>query len=248
MKLVSWNCRKGLNKTKNQKLLELAPDLAIIQESFHPNEFQQDILFENAIWVGEEKKNGLGISILSFSKDYQLSLLVDEVKYDWVVPIKVSGKENFILIAVWTKRMPGFSYGKVLYSALQEYESLIQNDPVIIMGDFNLDKRVPSSFTGVGGYGKIMGLFESYGLKSCYHSNSMEEFSLESAATYYHYGKVDMPFHIDYCFVSQDVLQGMQTFHIGTAEEYLSLSDHVPLVLEFTQGGHGDGSHVPFGC
>lgn len=237
MKLVSWNCKKGLNsKDKGKKLFELFPDIALIQESFHPKEFNDDILYEDAVWVGEEKKNGLGICVLSLSKDYQLSVLVDKVKYEWIVPIKVSGKENFTLIAVWTKRMHSSSYGKVLYSALKEYESLIQNGPVIIMGDFNLDKRVPSSYTGIGGYKKMMELFESYGLISCYHSISKEEFGSESQATYYHYGKIDKPFHLDYCLVSQDILQGMQQFNIGSSKEYLPFSDHVPLVFEFTLG------------
>lgn len=237
MRIVSWNCKKGLNsKEKDKKLFELAPDIAIIQESFHPSDFNKDIKYEDAIWVGEEKKNGLGICVLSLSKDYQLSVLVQDVKYEWIVPIKITGKEDFTLIAVWTKRMPGFSYGKVLFSALEEYGSFIKNRPVIIMGDFNLDKRVPSSYTGIGGYKKMMDLFEGYGLKSCYHSLSNEEFGSEGQATYYHYGKMDKPFHIDYCFVSEDILQSMEQFKIGLGKEYLPFSDHVPLVLEFTLG------------
>lgn len=158
------------------------------------------------------------------------------MKYEWIVPIQVSGKENFTLIAVWTKRLPGMSYGKALYSALKEYENLIQNGPVIVMGDFNLDKRVPSSYTGVGGYNKIIDLFEGYDLKSCYHSISKEAFGSESKATYYHYSKSDRPFHLDYCFVSQHIIQGMKEFYIGSAEEYLPYSDHVPIAFEFTLG------------
>jgi exodeoxyribonuclease III len=237
MKLVSWNCQKGLNsKDKARKLFELCPDIAIIQESFHPNEFNEDIRYEEAIWIGEEKPKGLGICVLSLSKDYHLTQLVDQVKYDWVVPIKVTGKENFTLIAVWTKRSSGTSYGSILYHALQEYESLIQDGPVVIMGDFNLDKRVASSYSGVGGFKKMMGIFENYGLKSIYHINNTEEFGSESVPTYYHYGKSDRPFHLDYCFVSEGIWQGMSQFEIGTSDEYLPFSDHVPLVFEFTLG------------
>lgn len=234
MRLVSWNCRLN-SRDKREKLIEILPDIAVIQESPHPDNLGKDLLYENALWVGKEMKSGLGVSVLSFSQDYQLILLVDEVKYEWIVPIRVTGKENFTLIAVWAKRMPGSSYGKVLYSALHEYERIIQNGPVIIMGDFNLDKKVPSSYSGIG-YEKIMDKLESYGLVSCYHSITMEEFSKESIATYYHYGKLDKPFHVDYCFGSKDVLQGIQSFYTGTPEDYLSLSHHVPLVLEFALG------------
>lgn len=232
MRLVSWNCRLN-SKDRREKLIEILPDLAVIQESPHPDYIANDLLFEDAIWVGQDKNSGLGVSVLSFSKDYQLTLLVDEVKYEWVVPIKVSGKENFTLIAVWAKRMPGASYGKVLYSALQEYEKFIQGGPVIIIGDFNLDKKVRSSYTGIG-YEKIMALFENYDLKSCYHTIEKEEFSTESKATYYHYGKFDKPFHVDYCFGSKEVLEGMHSFTTGTAEEYLPFSHHVPLILDFS--------------
>lgn len=147
--IVSWNCRKGLNQEKGKKLLNLNPYIAIIQECFHPKEFNEEIKYEDVIWVGEEKKKGLGICILSLSKEYVLTLLVDQVIYEWIVPIQVSGKENFTLIAVWTKRMAGFgsSYGKVIYAALKQYENIIQNKSVIMMGDFNLDKRVASSYS-----------------------------------------------------------------------------------------------------
>lgn len=235
MKLVSWNCKKGLNsKDKYKKLSELCPDMAVIQESFHPKEYKDHLNYHDSIWAGENKDKGLGVCVLSFSKDYQLTMLVEEVQYEWIVPIKVTGKESFTLLAVWTKRMTGSSYGKVLYSALQEYERYIVNGPVIIIGDFNLDKRVPSSYSGIGGYKKIIDLFNSFGLKSCYHLLNNEEFGSESHATYYHYGKLDRPFHLDYCLVSHGVLRAIQQFYIGRDMEYAPLSDHLPLVVEFS--------------
>ncbi|AGK54537.1 hypothetical protein B1NLA3E_13955 [Bacillus sp. 1NLA3E] len=59
-------------------------------------------------------------------------------------------------------------------------------------------------------------------------------FTYENQGTYYHYGSRDKPFHLDYCFVSQDILEGIQQFYIGNGKEYLSYSDYVPLVVEFT--------------
>lgn len=80
----------------------------------------------------------------------------------------------------------------------------------------------------------MMEIFEQYGLKSCYHTLNQEEYGNESKATHYYHGKVDRPFHIDYCFVSHNVLQGIDHLAIGGMEEYVPLSDHVPLVLEFS--------------
>lgn len=57
---------------------------------------------------------------MSFSKKYNLTQLVDEIKYEWVIPIKVTGATSFTLFAVWARRMPGYTYGKLVYTALQE--------------------------------------------------------------------------------------------------------------------------------
>ncbi|MEH7415031.1 hypothetical protein V7266_07065 [Neobacillus drentensis] len=151
MKIISWNCLRGtLFKDKLKKITELSPDLAVLPECPAPSTFQNEVEIKDSIWYGEEK--GIGLGILSFSKDYKLSMLVDEIKYEWVVPIKVSGKEDFILLAVWTKRTPGYSsYGHILYSALKEYEHFLKNSRVIIIGDFNIDKNLPRSYSGIQG-------------------------------------------------------------------------------------------------
>lgn len=144
-------------------------------------------------------------------EDYKLEFLVEEIKYEWIMPIKVSGKENFTLIAVLTKKMPSASYGKSLFNAFIEYENLIKNGPVIIMGDFNLEKRVTSSYSGLGGksgYNKIIDLFNSYNLTSCYHHINQEKYGMASQYTYFHHQNLEKPFHIDYCLVSQEFIAG----------------------------------------
>lgn len=236
MKIISWNCNGGLiNKRKHESLLNLSPDIAVIQECRHPDVdgFPNAFNYYDFIWKGGEGSKGL--CVLSFSKDYKLSVLVSEIKYEWVVPIKVSGKADFVLLAVWTKRSPGYSsYGKLLYSALKEYEHFLSNNRVIIVGDFNVDKKLRSSYSGIKGYNQITDLFNSHGIKSCYHHFSNEEYGLESKATHYYHRKSDRPFHIDYCFVSEEILQSTKAFYIGESEEWVKLSDHFPLVLEAT--------------
>ncbi len=221
-------------KDKFKKITELCPDLAVIPELPDPSMFQNEVTIENSIWYGQEK--GIGLGIISFSKDYKLSMLVDEIKYEWVVPIQVSGQEDFILLAVWTKRTPGYSsYGHILYSALKEYEHFLKNKRVIIIGDFNIDKNLPSSYSGIQGrlgFERIIELLHSCGLTSCYHYFSNEEFGSESKATYYHYRKSTLPFHIDYCFASQEMIQRTKQFYVDNDEDWAKLSDHLPLVFE----------------
>lgn len=236
MRIISWNVKNGLNNIeKINRISNLAPDIAILQEVQHPQKSNNDFQFEDYLWVGEERSRGLGLGVFTFSKDYKLELLVEEIKYEWIMPIKVSGKGDFTLIAVWTKRMPSASYGKVLYNAFIEYENLIKNGPVIIIGDFNLEKRVTSSYSGLGGksgYNKIIDLFNSYNLTSCYHHLNQEKYGMESQYTYFHHQSLEKPFHIDYCLVSQEFIADMKKFRIGEIGEYLRVSDHSPLIFE----------------
>ena len=245
MKLVSWNCQGGFD-TKQKKIMSIAPDIAVIQDCLHPSKLQSAIDYSDAVWVGNKEDKGL--CVLSFSKDYKLSMLVDEVKYEWVVPIKVSGDVDLVLLAVWARRMPGYSYGKLVFAALKEYEQFLSNGQVIIIGDFNVDKNVSSSYSGIKGskgFGHLIELLESYGVTSCYHHFSKEEFGLESKANYHHYGKSDRPFHVHYCFASQEILQSVKQFYIGEGEEWAESGYHFPLVLEVAMNAVRDTTNLP---
>ncbi|MGO4890396.1 hypothetical protein ACJ2A9_21830 [Anaerobacillus sp. MEB173] len=232
IKLISWNCSRGLlTKEKYKKLQEFSPDIAIIQESPEPSKFNDDFNYDDAKWIGKE--GGIGLCVISFSDDYKLTVLDDEIKYEWIVPIKVTGKADFVMIAVWTKRVSGYSsYGHLLYTAIEEYKILLNNSKVIIIGDFNVDKNLKASYSGIQGFNQFIALFNKYGLKSCYHHFYNEEFGLESKPTYFHQRKLEKPFHIDYCFVSKDILQIIQKFYLGDLEEWFNLSSHLPLILE----------------
>jgi endonuclease/exonuclease/phosphatase family metal-dependent hydrolase len=45
------------------------------------------------------------------------------------------------------------------------------------------------------------------------------------------YRKIDKPYHIDYAFVSVDILAS-SAISVGKAEEWLEFSDHMPVILE----------------
>lgn len=98
MKIVSWNCQEGfISREKYSKLSSLNPDIAVVQECLHPNEFNNKLKHHDVIWQGKSKSKGL--CVLSFNHDIKLELLEQEDTYQWILPIKVSGKQNFILLA-----------------------------------------------------------------------------------------------------------------------------------------------------
>lgn len=55
---------------------------------------------------------------------------------------------------------------------------------------------------------------------------------MESKYTYYHHQNLEKPFHIDYCLVSKEYIPFIRKFSIGEVSEYLSVSDHSPLIFE----------------
>ncbi len=44
------------------------------------------------------------------------------------------------------------------------------------------------------------------------------------------------PYHIDYCFVSTDMLDRLQSVDIGDFDFWIKYSDHVPLIVTFGNG------------
>ena len=68
---------------------------------------------------------------------------------------------------------------------------------------------------------------------SSYHHYFNEEQGKETQATYYHFHKQDRPFHIDFCFMSKNLLGSLKNVELGSFEEWSGLSDHVPIIVDF---------------
>ncbi|HEX7628372.1 MAG TPA: hypothetical protein VF354_05585 [Candidatus Methanoperedens sp.] len=93
MRLITWNCNRAYGK-KAEQILKFNPDIAIVPEC---EKIGEDT--PKRVWFGD--KNGIGI--FSYS-DYNLELLsIHNPKFKYVIPIKVTDKTSFNLLAVWTK-------------------------------------------------------------------------------------------------------------------------------------------------
>ena len=55
----------------------------------------------------------------------------------------------------------------------------------------------------------------------------------EKHPTFFLQRNLYMPYHIDYCFASADILDKVQNVEIGTYENWSSYSDHAPLTIDF---------------
>ena len=56
----------------------------------------------------------------------------------------------------------------------------------------------------------------------------------EAHPTFYLYKQKDKPYHIDYCFASKDLAERLYDLEIGSYEQWIKYSDHVPMIFTFS--------------
>jgi hypothetical protein len=102
MKLTTWNCARGF-EIKKKLIFSSAPDIAVIQECSKKS--TESLLPDgyDAAWVGDNPNIGIGVF---FKKsEWSVRRLEDATHgIRWVVPYKITGPENFTLIAAMSVR------------------------------------------------------------------------------------------------------------------------------------------------
>jgi len=71
------------------------------------------------------------------------------------------------------------------------------------------------------------------GIESLYHYQCEEPQGEETVPTFYHQKNTEKAYHIDYVFVSSDLIQRCQ-LNFGAKEKWLPISDHMPLCVEIS--------------
>ena len=70
---------------------------------------------------------------------------------------------------------------------------------------------------------------------STYHCQYKQTQGKEEHPTFYMYRHKDKPYHIDYCFASNDMMQKLQSVEVGEYDLWTKHSNHVPLIVTFEQ-------------
>ena len=71
------------------------------------------------------------------------------------------------------------------------------------------------------------------GIESSYHHYFQEEQGKESRPTFFLHRNLLKPYHIDYVFGSQEFTNSLNELEIGKPEQWLNISDHLPLIVSF---------------
>lgn len=235
MKIISWNCNGAFRK-KFEYLIDLNADVLIIQECENPAEAKDNNYIHwanNYFWIGDSKNKGLGI----FAKaDIDLKLLdwsdnYKDHKVKHFLPCLVNGEIQ--LLGVWThqNKSPNFGYIGQFWKYLQINKQNLNNS--IIAGDFN-SNVIWDEWDRWWNHSDIVRELEEIGIHSLYHKFTNELQGKETRPTFHLHRNLAKPYHIDYCFASAKLSECIKSIIIEPFENWKHLSDHSPVIVEFT--------------
>ncbi len=232
LRIVTWNCNMAL-RLKFERLRSLRPDVAVIQECADPagaNGWHPDCTaFE---WIGFNPDKGLGIFTFG---DLALAKHPGYAEaYALYLPVAVTGRCRFNLLGVWSadpRRIPEGATNDPL-TALRHYRNFLAAGPAIVAGDFN---RLPQQLSARrGGPGSsVVDVLAGAGLTNADYAMSDASGQQALRRTHYHQRKFSRGFVVDYMFIPAAEVARLTAFGVGDPHDWITWSDHVPLVAEF---------------
>jgi len=234
MKIITWNCNMAF-RNKVQLLTVQQPDLLVIPECEHPDKivFPGDYQPSSKLWFGSNLHKGLGI--FSFGS-YSLKLRrTHEPAFRMVVPVQVKGPGISLgLYAIWANNPddPDGAYVEQVWKAINHYKKHLKNTNTLLVGDFNSNTIWDRQYRK-GNHSHVVEFLEKKGIHSCYHHHHKQKQGKEKHPTLYMYRHKDKPYHIDYCFVSEDLVGRINSVEVGDFRTWVKYSDHVPIVISF---------------
>ncbi|MBL7887130.1 MAG: endonuclease/exonuclease/phosphatase family protein [Flavobacterium sp.] len=235
MKLITWNCNMAFRK-KAEPILAYYPDIIVVPECENPEKliFDKDHLIpRDSVWYGTNPNKGLGV--FSYA-EYKLKLLdCHNPDFKNILPIAVSGgKIDFILFAIWANNPEDKDgqYITQIWKAFHFYESLLTENSAIFIGDFN-SNSIWDKPRREGNHSTLVTKLASKNIESVYHKFHQQEQGKENHPTLFMYRHHDKPYHLDYCFVSEDFIEKLEHVEVGSYEDWCQYSDHCPLLVHF---------------
>jgi exodeoxyribonuclease III len=223
-------------RKKAGRIMLHKPDIVIVPECEHPDKlnFNSEIPVPTSIfWFGENKNKGL--AVFSYGEYKFQPLDEHNPNFRMILPFNVSnGEFDFVLFAIWANNPqdPKFQYVGQIWKAIHYYEDLLKNEKIILAGDFNsssiwdLPRREHN-------HSNVVNHLKQKGIYSAYHQFYNQKQGAEEHPTLFMYRHRDKPYHIDYCFASTHFIEKLQSVEIGNYEQWIKLSDHMPVIVSF---------------
>ena len=100
---------------------------------------------------------------------------------------------------------------------------------MIAIGDFN-SNTIWDWYYAELSHSELVKKLGRFGLVSAYHTLRGEQHGQEVTPTQFMYRHLAHPYHLDYAFVSQSLSRSCELL-VGNPSEWLTKSDHMPLIL-----------------
>jgi len=221
-------------RKKAEAILAFEPDILVLPEC----ECIEKLIFKTGVkqpssvlWFGTNKHKGLGIIAYN---GIQLTLIhKHKTSIKIVAPVAVTGGEfDFTLFAVWAYNPndPDGTYVEQVWKAIHHYKKLLKPERTILAGDFN-SNTIWDRPRRVGNHSSVVKFLEKRGIHSAYHLHHKQIQGKEDHPTFYLYRHLDKPYHLDYCFASEDIAKNITAVEVGDHDTWTRYSDHVPLMV-----------------
>lgn len=234
MKVIVWNCNMAFRK-KAESILTTMPDILIVPECEHPDK----LIFKNEVqkprdlfWFGQNLNKGLGV--FSYS-DFKIKLhSVHNPEFKYVLPLSVSNSTiEFTIFAIWAQKPQNHDcYTEQIWNAVHFYSNLLNKENVILAGDFN-SSSIWDKPNRVYNHTNLVNFLKNKNIQSTYHNFYHQEQGKENDSTLFMHRKIDRPYHIDFCFASNNLINKIKNVEIGKYENWIKYSDHLPLTVTF---------------
>ena len=149
--------------------------------------------------------------------------------------LKLFYKHNMRTEGFWVpmdnKENNNARYIAQVWLAINHYSELLDK-PIIIVGDFN-SNQIWDKEKRIANHSDVVKLLSDKSIESLYHKMNSENQGKETQPTFFLHRNKEKPYHLDYCFVSEKFWSKEFSVTIGNFDEWIKLSDHLPIEIEF---------------
>lgn len=226
---------------KEEALLSLRPDVAVISECAEPDRLRRltrlNWIENDPVWIGRQATKGLAVFTFNGYQARLCESYLPNLRY--IAPVRISGPSTFNLLAVWAQNASGGTIRKhqlgPLRRGLARYRCFLEDGPSVLAGDFNNNAIWDKPGWRIN-HRTMVDMLSKRGLVSAYHEMRGEAHGQESVPTIYWRDRTrDGPtYHIDYIFLPRTWLDMVGSFEVGDYDDWCGngLSDHVPMAID----------------
>lgn len=227
LRIITWNVQAGTIEEKYHYLEKYEPDIVVLQEVAKPKRST-----DHCLWSGDNPRKGIAVIASGEYRALPYPLHPDAPGY--FLPVEIEGPLSLHVMAVWTHKR--HNYVESVGDIITLYKDFLKKSLTIVAGDFN-SNTIWDNLHRNYCHSKMVNDFEKeFNLVSSYHTKYGVNHGAEQHPTIFWLRNPNKGYHIDYCFVPKD--SSIRNVVVGNYEEWKTLSDHRPLIVDLALGLH----------